>query len=208
MEERPEFIPTRRSLLTRLKRWDDQESWRDFFDTYWRLVYSFARQSGLSDSEAQDVVQDTVVSVARKMPSFKYDPVRGSFKAWLMQLSRRRIVDQFRKRPRESEFPGSVPGEETGTGAAERLPDPAGVALEKVWEGEWQKHLLDTALHRVKQRVAPGQYQLFELNVLKEWPVERVAATLNVSANQVYLAKGRVGKILQAELQRIEGELG
>jgi len=36
-------IPTRSSLLGRLKDWEDQESWRDFFETYWRLI-SFGGQ--------------------------------------------------------------------------------------------------------------------------------------------------------------------
>src|SRR6185436_2435368 len=48
-----EFIPTRHSLLQRLKNWEDQSSWRDFFDTYWKLIYSFARRAGLSEQEAQ-----------------------------------------------------------------------------------------------------------------------------------------------------------
>jgi len=47
-----EFIPTRQSLLSRLKRWDDQESWRDFFDTYWKFFNSVAVKSGLSDDDA------------------------------------------------------------------------------------------------------------------------------------------------------------
>src|SRR2546421_7379071 len=93
-----EFIPTRRSLLTRLKQWDDHESWRDFFNTYWKLVYGVAMKSGLSESEAQEVVQETVISVAKKMRDFKYDPAVGSFKGWLLYLTRCRIVDQFRKR--------------------------------------------------------------------------------------------------------------
>jgi len=62
-----ELIPTRRSLLSRLKDWDDQESWKDFFDTYWKLVYGVAIKAGLSDQEAQDVVQETVLSVADVM---------------------------------------------------------------------------------------------------------------------------------------------
>ena len=65
-DEPHEFIPTRASLLSRLKNWDDQDSWKDFFDTYWKLIYAAALKSGLSDAEAQDVVQDTVVSVAKK----------------------------------------------------------------------------------------------------------------------------------------------
>src|SRR5688572_618544 len=35
-----EFIPTRQSLLSRLRDWDDRESWNDFFETYWKLIYS------------------------------------------------------------------------------------------------------------------------------------------------------------------------
>jgi len=30
---------TRWSLLARLKNWEDQQSWRKFFDTYWRLKH-------------------------------------------------------------------------------------------------------------------------------------------------------------------------
>src|SRR5437867_7448085 len=101
MQDTDELLPTRRSLLTRLKQWDDQESWRDFFNTYWKLVYGVALKAGLSDAEAQEVVQETVISVAKQMQDFKYDPAVGSFKSWLLQLTRRRIVDQFRKRPRE-----------------------------------------------------------------------------------------------------------
>ncbi len=49
-------IGTRHSLLSRLKDWDDQDSWRDFFNTYWKLIYGVAIKSGLTDAEAQDVV--------------------------------------------------------------------------------------------------------------------------------------------------------
>jgi len=71
----PEIIPTRQSLLNRLKDRDDSSSWKDFFDTYWFLIYGVARKAGLTDSEAQDVVQETIISVARKIPEFTYDPV-------------------------------------------------------------------------------------------------------------------------------------
>jgi len=55
-----DLIPTQKSLLSRLKNWDDQSSWKTFFDTYWRLIYAFARRAGLGDAEAQDVVQFSV----------------------------------------------------------------------------------------------------------------------------------------------------
>ena len=62
-----ELLPTRQSLLSRLRDWDDQESWREFFDTYWRLIHGLALKCGLTDAEAQDVVQETMVSVAMSM---------------------------------------------------------------------------------------------------------------------------------------------
>src|SRR5262245_43592250 len=94
-------LPTRRTLLSRLRNLDDDESWRGFFDLYWRLLYNFARKSGLDDSAAQEVVQDTVVSIARKMPEFRYDPARGSFRQWLLCITRRRITDHLRRHYRQ-----------------------------------------------------------------------------------------------------------
>ena len=74
-----ELIPTRRSLLKRLKNWEDQTSWKDFFDTYWKLIYAVAIKAGLSGVEAQDIVQETVVAVARQMRADRYDRTKSSW---------------------------------------------------------------------------------------------------------------------------------
>src|SRR5688572_31717146 len=104
MADPEELIPTRDSLLSRLKDRDDQESWEDFFNTYWKLVYGVAMKAGLTDQEAQEVVQETVITVARRIPEFRYDPKVCSFKTWLLNLTRWRIVDQLRKRKPEAAF--------------------------------------------------------------------------------------------------------
>ena len=95
------FLPTRRTLLSRLKDWNDQASWREFFNTYWRFIYAVAIQSGLNDTEAQDVVQETVITVAKQMPGFKYDRSEGSFKNWLQKTAHWKIRDHLRKRQRD-----------------------------------------------------------------------------------------------------------
>src|ERR1043166_1070615 len=105
MDSPDELLPTRNSLLTRLKNWDDNDGWKRFFDTYWRLIYGAAIKSGLSDDEAQDVVQETILSVAKKMNEFKYDPALGSFKGWLLTLTRWRITDHIRKRRSHQDGP-------------------------------------------------------------------------------------------------------
>src|SRR5436190_24307154 len=102
--ERDDFLPTRQSLLSRLREWHDDDSWKEFFDTYWKLIYRTGLRADLTDMEAQDVVQETILSVAKAMPAFKYDPGIGSFKAWLQQQTQWRIGDQMRKlRPDEAQ---------------------------------------------------------------------------------------------------------
>src|SRR6266478_8450753 len=99
-QNRDEFLRTRRSLLSRLKNWDDQESWRDFFNTYWKLIYGAAIKAGLTHAEAEEAVQETVITVTKKIKDLKYDPALGSFKDWLLNTTRWKINDQFRKRQR------------------------------------------------------------------------------------------------------------
>src|SRR5689334_1733676 len=95
-----DLLPTRYSLLSRLQNWDDQDSWKDFFDTYWQLIYSIARKSGLTEQEAQHVVQEAIISVARDIHKVKPDRAHGSFKGCPRNLTRGRSVDQHRKRHR------------------------------------------------------------------------------------------------------------
>ena len=200
-----EFIPTRKSLLTRLKNWDDQEGWREFFDCYWKLIYSVALKSGFSDAEAQDVVQDTVVSVAKKMRHFRSDPEVGSFKAWLLVVTRSRIADRLRKRRLPIAQVQPEASEETAI--IERVPNPDGPDLDALWEAEWKKNLFDQAIDSVKKQITPKQFQIFDLYVLQETPLANITASLGVSAGQVYLAKHRVSRLLKNELKKIEGKL-
>lgn len=212
-----DLIPTRASLLSRIKDWEDRDSWQDFFNTYWKLIYGTARKAGLTDAEAQDIVQETVLSVARNIEGFKYDPAVCSFKTWLLQLTRWRIFNQLKRRQRDRGGPASGqaasgasgPREATErTDTLERVPDPAGIDLESLWDAEWEKHLLSTALERVKRKVSPEQLQIFDLYCLERWPAQKVARTLEVSLGVVYLAKHRVGRLLKKEVQALKRTLG
>jgi RNA polymerase sigma-70 factor (ECF subfamily) len=200
-------MATRRSLLSRLKGSDAQESWREFFDTYWRLIYTTALNAGMTDSEAQEVVQETVLTVVRNIKSFRYDPTIGSFKGWLLTIVRWRIADQFRKRPQQISSAGSRRAVETsGTATLERIADPAPINLEAVWEEEWQRTLFNAALSRVKRQANARHYQIFDLHAVKHWPVEKVAQTLGVSVGQVRLAKHRITALMRREVARLEKE--
>lgn len=194
---------TRRSLVDRLANWDDRKNWQEFFDTYWKLIYSAARKSGLSDAEAQEVVQETVITVAKKADKFKYDPAIGSFKGWLLQITRWRIVDQIRKRQPGSGKQARL-ADDRLTATIERLPDENVVDLDALWEKEWQENLFDAAIARLKKKVDPKQFQIFDCYVRKEWPAQKVAEQLGVNVGQVYLARHRVAALLKKEIKALE----
>jgi RNA polymerase sigma-70 factor (ECF subfamily) len=149
-----------------------------------------AVRRGLTDAEAQDVVQETMISVAKHMPAFKYDPAIGSFKAWLLNMTRWRIADQFRRR---------------ATLAASSAFDIESLAgMEKTWDEEWEKTLLEAALTKVVRRVNAKQYMIFDYYVNKGWEPQRVAEALSVSIDQVYKAKQRVTEALQEEVEHLK----
>jgi len=114
-------LKTRRSLLSRLRNLDDQESWRAFFDLYWQMLYRVARRAGLGEADAEDVVQETVVAVARQMPRYQYDTARGTFKGWLFRIVGRRVTDHLRRvyrQARREELPLEPEAEEDDSGPA------------------------------------------------------------------------------------------
>ena len=195
MELQPDrTIITRYSLLSRLQDWQDNKSWQEFFETYWRLVYSVALRSGLTEMEAQEVVQETFICVAKSIHEFRRDRSKGSFKGWLRNITRWRIADQFRKRTRGATDEPAVTAEEV-------LPSESGDAE---WDLEWKESLLKSAIERVKGRVKAEHFQVFDLYALRGWPVNKVAQVLSISVLMVYLAKHRVTAMIKREVLALE----
>jgi RNA polymerase sigma-70 factor (ECF subfamily) len=159
--------PTRHTLLSRLKDWQDQSSWREFFNQYWKLIYSVAIQAGLSETEAQDVVQETVVTVAKQMPGFRYDRSKGSFRSWLCNTTRWRIQDELRKRQELERLAEEQRLEVDHAGTM------SGSGFEEIWNQEWEQHLVSSAIERVRSRVDPREYQVFDLCTVKGWAAAR-----------------------------------
>ncbi len=207
VEPTDELIPTRATLLLRLKNWQDQSSWQNFFDIYSKLIRRVAVKGGLTRAEADEVVQETMIAVAKHMPAFRYDPAVGSFKAWLLNLTRWRIADQLRKR---KDFQALMPlAVETslGTNLTNEPIDPASQNLDALWEAEWEFNLLETAVAKVRRRLDPKKYQIFDFIVNKGWSSEKVSVAFGIPVEQVYLAKHRVTEQIKEEVERLRREM-
>jgi len=185
-----------------LKDWDDSAGWEDFFQTYCRLIYGYAVKSGLSDATAQDVVQESIITVSKNVA--KYDPAKSSFKGWLYMIVSSRIVDRLRKHqrslkciPLQNDLGGQRPG--LNPSAANGVN-----AFEDIWEKEWQNALLQIATEKVKKRVNPRQFQMFDLLVSKEWPSADVQKMMGVSESAVRKAKDRIIDLIEKEVKQLE----
>lgn len=105
--KKTEFIPTRYSLLNRLKKPDNDkqwnQSWADFAKIYRSVLVALAIKRGLHENEADDVAQETLRAVLKRIKGFQANPAKAQFKTWLFRMMRNKITDQFRMRKVVSE---------------------------------------------------------------------------------------------------------
>jgi RNA polymerase sigma-70 factor (ECF subfamily) len=197
-DQSEDLIPTKATLLGRLKNAQDQTSWQEFFDTYSRLIYGVARNAGLSDEDAQDVLQATMDRVAEQMPKFRYDPRIGSFKGWLLNLTRLEIVRRSLKRR-----PSSDRKSEKAVAEA----DPSGHSVERLWDTAWQNNLTEASVANVKRRLDPKKYQIYDLHMKRKWSLEKVATAFGVTVKEAREAVESIKEMIAAEARRLEQEM-
>lgn len=196
--------PTRSSLLERVKDPAHADDWEEFYRVYGGLIRGFALKAGLTDAEADEVVQETMAGMAQHLPGFRYDPARCSFKTWLMNHARWRVLDQFRRRLPGGAVPWPADRGDDRTPTVERIAEPAEDEFARCWEAEWRQSLVNQALESVRQKVEPRQWQIFDLYVLKGLTSVQVARAFGIGLGRVYLVKHRVNYLVRAELKRLE----
>jgi RNA polymerase sigma factor (sigma-70 family) len=189
---------TSASLLMRLRAAPaDQAAWAEFVDRYGRKLLGWCRHWGLQESDAQDVTQDVLLRLAVKMREFVYDPAR-SFRAWLKTLARHALSDFCDDRGRV--------GAAGGSQAVQILQSvEAREDLVRQLEDEFDRELLEEAIMRVRSRVVPKTWRAFELTAHEGRSGAEAAEELGMTAAAVFVARGRVQKLLQEEVRKLEG---
>jgi RNA polymerase sigma-70 factor (ECF subfamily) len=189
---------TSASLLARLRQAPaDQAAWAEFVDRYGPKVYGWCRHWRLQEADAQDVTQDVLVRLAAKMRGFAYDPSR-SFRAWLKTLARHALSDFCDARARVGAAGGSVVVEVLQTVEARE-------DLVRQLEDEFDRELLEEAVARVRARVTPKTWRVFELTAHEGRSGAEAAGELGMTVAAVFVARGRVQRMLQEEVRRLEG---
>jgi RNA polymerase sigma-70 factor, ECF subfamily len=174
------------SLLEKLRQPGDRSAWERFVDLYTPLLHHWAKRLGRQASDADNLVQDVLVTLLEELPRFNYQPGRR-FRGWLWTVT----LNKHRKQMRVA-----VPVQ-----AADGLHEPEVPAeAEEIAEVEYRRYLVDRALRLMRADFEPATWKACWEYVVEGRSPADVAAELGVTVNAVHLAKARVLKRLRQEL--------
>jgi RNA polymerase sigma-70 factor (ECF subfamily) len=183
---------TSTGLLIRVRNPADGTAWTRLVTVYTPLLSAWLHRAGLPRQDADDLVQEVLLAVAREMPAFEYDRSRGSFRGWLRTILTNRIRNHQRARNRT---PAAEPFDNNMLDA---LADPAS-DLSREWDREHDRHVAAGLLGAVRPEFGDRVWASFTRVVMDgERPIE-VAAALGTSIDSVYQARSRVLARLREE---------
>ena len=173
------YPTTSKTLLDKIAS-GDEISWDEFYLKYSPIVKALAVYKGLSGTDADDVCQQVMLQFFKQSKTFKFDPDIARFRTYFGRIVNAKIINYFRRKENKEIL------------ADDKMLDiPVDPEIEAIYMSEWRKTLLIEAQQKLKERVAPETYQAYELYAMQGRPVEKVAAYLDCSVNQVYQAKKR-----------------
>ncbi|MFO0954355.1 MAG: sigma-70 family RNA polymerase sigma factor [Isosphaeraceae bacterium] len=191
--------PTRPGLLLAARDPNDTRASGEFDRTYRPLVFAWCRGLGLARDDADELTNDVLLEVARRLRTFCYDPAQ-SFRGWLHTRTRQRVIDHYRRNgrrpaveplgPREDAL--AAPSPVVTDEDAPETPDPA---LEE--RLRHIRHVQD----RVKRRVNESTWEVFWAVQVEGRPLSEAAQGLGLRYSNAFNACKRVLRMLRAEAQ-------
>jgi RNA polymerase sigma-70 factor, ECF subfamily len=182
------------SLLNRLCRSPEAESWNRLVDLYAPLLRAWLRKYDVQDADADDLVQEILIAVMKDLNTFEHGGHPGAFRGWLRAILINRLRNFWRGRGRRPQARG---GSDLERRLAE-LEDPAG-EMSRIWNREHDQYVARRLLAAVETQFAPKTWQAFARTALEGARADVVAAELGMSVNAVFIAKSRVLSRLRQE---------
>ena len=169
------YPTTSKTLLEKISS-GDEISWDEFYRKYAPVIKAVAKYKGI-EYDADDICQQVMMHFFKQSKTFKFDPGIAKFRTYLGRIVSWKIADYYRKK------------REKLSGELDAVPVDA--ELDKIYMAEWHKVIIAEAEDELRKRVSPDTFQAYQLYAVQGRPVEKVAAFLECSANQVYQAKKR-----------------
>ena len=185
---------TSASLLDLLKKAPaDSPDWSKLNDIYLPLIKSWLARISGTRGESDDLAQEVLVVLVRELRTFQ-PRGKGSFRAWLRQITVNKTRAYFKSR-RNRPMAGLGKDEDD---FLSQLEDPNS-ELAREWDREHDRHVSQKLLELVKNDFEPTTWDAFRRFALDGVPASKVAAEMGISENSVLLSKSRVLKRLRRE---------
>lgn len=179
------------SLLERLRRQPDEQSWRRFVELYEPWLRGQFRRHGLEPADADDIVQEVMTVSAREIASFRHNGRKGAFRTWLRGVTANRLREHWRQRRR-------LPTTDANNPAIilDQLADDAS-ELSQPWDREHDQHVVSQLLKMIAADFEPKTWRAFRAFVVEGRTATAVATELGITPGAVWTAKSHVLKRLR-----------
>ncbi len=174
----------------------DQEAWARLVGIYTPLVIGWCQRMGCDSHTSEDIAQETFLAASRGIAGLRPDGVTGSFRRWLWQIAKNKLID-FRRRYPSSMVPTG------GSTAALQLHQIADV--EELTDCDPSspdslRELILKALELVRVEFKEPSWKAFWRTAIDGLPTEVVANELGMTAAAVRQARSRIMRRLRIEL--------
>ena len=190
-----EYGNTRLTLIQKIKNRYDEGSWQEFVEIYERYIYSIIRQLGLSADESEEMTQNIMIKLWKKLPDYDYDPQRARFRTWLSRVVKNAVFSFKRE---QGKIPASTSIEEYSI--------KKGAEIDSIINDEWEIYVSNIAMERIRDFFTGNAIKVFEMSLQGVAPSE-ISATLKIGENSVYKLKNRVKERLVREIKFLREEL-
>ncbi len=200
MNDGQDNLATRITLLQQAQSGMEHPAWEEIVGYYHPFVTRILRAMGFRDADLEDVRQVVFLKLWKGLTSYQHQPERARFRTWLSRLVRNAATDWTRENSRFLDKVIVLHIEDTN----QCLSTPSQV--EQYIESEWQKHIVDLAVNRLRKIFSVNAFEIFIRSLRGESTIE-IAKQLGLRKESVYVLRTRVKLRLSQELIQIRREL-
>lgn len=167
------------------------------------MIFSWCQKCGLADDVCQDATQEVLLKLLTILKEFEYDSSKGSFRAWL-----KTVTSNLARDIKRAAKPGNTGSGDTGIiQLLNQIKDENSWAqLSRIFEQQYDDELLAIASQEVRKRVSEKNWEAWLAYAVEQKNARDVADQLKIPIAEVYVAKSRILKMLQTEIERLESD--
>ncbi|MCM8526011.1 MAG: RNA polymerase sigma factor [Lentisphaeraceae bacterium] len=193
-------LNTRKTLIERVKKLRDDNSWEDFVLYYKGYIFAVIQGMGMNNQDAEDLCQKVLLKLWKNLPDYEYRPGSCKFRTWLCTVIRSEVYSWLRSQQsqdrRIEKYKNNLDDDSFS------VPE-----IEKIAENEWKDHIGKMAWENIKDSFSQNVIEAF-LMFTDGKTTKEIAEHLAVEENTVNVYKKRVRDKLCKEINLLDSELG